>query len=630
MRVPLILFTVAFTSSLAAQTRLVLPDNHYLMENATQLANAGSTTFWNTTGGRFQILYEASHFTSVGVNGPVLVSKVLFRGEDGEPNLGGQVYSGVQVAIGSTSLTAATLSTTFATNVATATTTMSAPTTTTVTLLPSVGSTPNNYCIDIDVLALAYAHDPTGSLPNLLIDVTMPSAPSNAAPLALIPIQDTTASGAGIRGRGLYTATSGSATGTLSAAPPVVGLEILGSGGNAPATPARNERYGAACGGSPSTFYEHFQNGQAFDLTGLTLIPDNVTAPNFYTVLNTAPPFDATKVNATPNSVADDALVTHALGFTFPYPGGSTTTIKPCTNGFVWLDSAMTSASYIPTVAEILGTTSNFTARLFLYWNDLNAARNTPTNPNCGLHVLTDTSGGPGNQVCYVTWLETGLFRTVSGTGIGGHAICSFQCVLYEATGVVEFRYGQMPPFASQWTATANAFHTAVGFTRGRIGTVGSVDPQSRDLSIEAPFSTSIEGATGNIGQTVTTTPTIGGATYGGRLMTGQVATYGAVNVPVGTLIAAQLVDVGASRPGLQLPTITAPGCMLSTTTGALLWEVFAAPTATVTGLRTLTVPAGLIGVDLYAQFVGLNGVLVGGNLISASSNAMKQTIGLN
>ena len=578
-----------------------------------------------------QLAWSGRTARSGPVNSAAILSKIRFRGEDGEPNLGGQVYGNVQISVGSTSLTAATLTNTFATNLAAATTTMSTPATTNVTVAPSVGSTPNNYCIDLDVLALAYAHDPTGTRPNLLIDIVMPTAPSNALPLALIPIQDTVASGAGIRGRGLYTAAVASATGTASVAPPVVGLEFFGPGGYAQGTPARNERYGAACGGSPSTFYEHFQNGQASDLTGLTLVPDNAAAPNFYVVNNGSLPFDATKINATPNSTADDALVTHPLGFTFNYPGGSTTTIKPCTNGFVWLDSAMTNATYLGTVADVLGTTTNYTARLFAFWHDLNPARNTATNPNCGLHVQTDTTGGPGNAVCYVTWFDTALYRVVTAAGAGGHSVIRFQAVLYEATGVVEFRYAQMPQFVGHWTTAVGTLHGVVGFTRGRIGgAVGSVDPQSRDLSLETPFVTRIEGATGNIGQTVATTPVVGNPVYGGRLFTGQTAIYGAVNVPAGTIIGAQLLDVGASRPGLQLPTITAPGCMLSTSTGALLWEVNVLPGATVTGTVPLVVPSGLVGVDLYSQYVVLGGLFGGPDLISAASNGMKQTIGLN
>lgn len=620
-------------STLVGQQQLVLPDNHYLMESATQLGCTGSTTYWTaTTGNRFQILYEASHFTGkAGVSGPILLSKIRFRGEDGEPNLGGQVYTGAVISLGSTSLNATTMTNTFATNLLAATTTMSAPITANVTVAPSIGSVPNNHCIELDVLAAGFVFDPLSTQPNLLIDITLPTAPSNAAPLALIPMQDTVATGAGVRGRGLTSTNVASATGTLSATPPVVGVEFFGAGGFANPVAARNERYGAGCGGAASTFYETFQNGQEFDLQGLTLTPDNTAAPNYYIVTYGAQPLDATRINAAANSTGDDALVTHQLGFTFAYPGGTTTTIKPCTNGFLWLSGTPTGAPYTPIVADFLGTaiTTNL-ARFCLYWTDLNGLRNTPVQPLAGLHVQNDTTGGPGNTVCYVTWYDTGLFRTVSGTGIGGHAMLRFQCVLYEATGVVEFRYGAMPPFVAHWSTTANCHGALVGFTRGRIGTVGSVDPQSRDLSLETPFLTAVEGTTGHMGQTCSTTPDAGGAAYGGRLFGGQTATYGAVNVPPGSLLAVQLFDVVPARPGLQLPTLTAPGCMLSVSAGAYLWELFLTPGSTITGSVPVTFPHGLEGIDLYSQVVVLGGLFGGPDLISVSSNALKQTIGLD
>jgi hypothetical protein len=619
-------------SALAAQQQLVLPDNHYLMESATQLGCTGSTAYWTaTTGSRFQILYEASHFTGkAGVTGPIVLSKIRFRGEDGEPNLGGQVYANAIISVGSTSLTAATMTNTYATNVAAATSTMSAPITTNVTVAPSLGSVPNNYCIEIDVLTQAVVFDPLSTQPNLLIDVTLPTAPSNAAPLALIPIQDTVATGAGVRGRGLTSSNPAAVTGALSATPPVVGLEFLGAGGFANPTPARNERYGAGCGGAASSFYETFQNGQAFDLVGLTLTPDNPTAPSFYIVSNGAQPFDATKINATANSSTDDALVTHQLGFTFAYPGGTTTTIKPSTNGFVWLSATPTGSPFTTLTADFLGSTTTNLARFCLYWTDLNGLRNTPVQPLAGLHVLTDTSGGAGNAVCYVTWFDTGLFRTVSGTGVGGHALLRFQCVLHEATGVVEFRYWSMPPFVASSSTTANTHGVLVGFSRGRIGTAPSVDPQSRDLSLETPLVTAIEGTAGNMGQTCTTTPDAGGASYGGRIFGGQTATYGAVNVPAGSLLAAQLFDVVPVRPGVQLPGIVAPGCMLSVSAGAYLWELFLTPGSTITGTVPVTFPHGLEGIDLYSQVVVLGGLFGGPDLITASSSALKQTIGLD
>ncbi len=639
-----LLAAAAVAGALAAQSNLMLPDNHHLGENPSQLGNVGTTSWWRTTDGHFQILYEASNFTGVnGVSGPIVITKLRFRGEDGEFNLGGQVYAGVQVSVGSTTLTASNLNPAFATNLAPAApdaTTMGPVGTTNVTLAPSVGSIPNNWNIEIDLNAIgaSFVYDPTSAQPNLLMDVVMPTAPSNAAPLALIAMQNTTGGIPVTRGAGV-TALSTAATGTYSTIQLVAGIEFLGAGGFANPVAARNEFYGAACGGQPASFYQAFVNGQNFDLgAGLTMTPDNTAAPNFYTVTSGAPAVDFTQTNPAADVIADDGTISFALGYTFNYPGGSTSTIVPSSNGFVWLDGAQTDSGFAAVVSRLLGDPVSATtaplysgARLALLWHDLNMQRNIAINPIAGLHVKNDTSGGAGNTVTYVTWWDVGEFNTVSGTGVAGHTVWNFQCVLHEATGVVEFRYGSVPQYATASTVTVGCNSVIVGFSPGRIGGalgVNSVDPQSRDLSVEVPFVTSIEGSLGNIGQTATASPFGGGSQYSGRLFPGQTVSWNATNVAPGTILGAQLLDLSASRPGLQVPTITAPGCMLSTSTGALLWEVFVLPSGNVTGTVPLTIPGGLDGTDLYAQFIALDGLFGGPDLISASSNALKHTIG--
>jgi hypothetical protein len=644
----LVLSLAALCGGLVAQAQqLTLPDNHYLSENPTQLGNVGSTVWWRAAGpSRFQIVYDGSHFTgNSGVTGPITLTKIKFRGEDAEANLGGQVYSGVTVQVGSTSLAAGGLSTTFATNLAPLapnTTTMSAAGTTTVTVAPSLGTLPNNWNIELDLVAMGIAtqFNPLGSEPNLILDINIPSAPSNLPPLGLIAMQNTTGTLAQIRGQGVTATTAGAATGTLSAIPLVVGVEFLGSGGYTNVVPASNEAYGGACGGNAVSFYQGFVNGQPFDLgAGLTLIPDNSAAPTFYTVAPGAPAPDLSKVNASPNSILDDGVVNFPLGFSFPFPGGATTTIVPSTNGFVWLDGAMTDNAFAAVPSRLLGdpvpgTTAPLYSggRLAILWSDLNMQRNVGLTPTAGLHIQVDTAGGAGNNVCYVTWLDVAPFNVVGGTGVNGHARFTFQMVLFES-GLVQYRYGSTPTFAGASTTTPGCYAAMVGFSPGRIGGlagVNSADPQNRDLSLEAPFNTRPEGGVGNIGQVALTTPNTGGVQYGGRLYPGQTATWNATNVPAGTLLGAQLIDLVSSRPGLQLPTITAPGCMLSTSTNAVIWEIFVLPAATAVGTVPLAIPTGLSGTALHAQFVTLGGLFGAPDLITSSSNAIRQVIGLN
>lgn len=616
-------YTIALTGCERPRKQVVAPDSHHLAETPAVTLGGGSANWWRNGGGRFQVLYESSHFTNAGYAGGWL-DKLLFRGEDGEPNAGGQSWAGVTVRLATTPLTPATLGADFAANLATATSSSALGTIPTVTVRRSAGSFPNNYNIEIDLFAAfnGYNYNPANG--NLLIDVTMPTAAvATATSGAVMAIQDTAGAAATIRGSGVTTATATATTGALSSTPPVIGFGVDSpSGGAAPVIPATNETFGGACGGSPSSFYQSFRNGQAFDLDGLTLTPNNVGTPAFYVVTAGAGTFDATKVNVAPNSVGDDSVVSHPLGFTLNFPGGSTTAIAPCTNGYVWLNGTSTTGDFSPTVAEFLGSVTSSVARLAPYWADLFAGRNTAINAIAGMHVLTDTSGGPGNAVAYVTWLDVGVFNSVGGAGIAGHASYDFQVAIFEATGVIEFRYGDMPSHAQSSDVAI------VGFSRGRIAGIPSVDPQSRDLSVEAPFTTSVEGASGNIGQLVKATPDVGGATYGGRAYAGQTLTFDAVGVPAGAAIGVQLIDIAQNTPGVFVPTITAPGCVLSTTLNPTLFQVSLFPPATVVGTAPLAIPAGIDGFQLVAQYAVLDGLFGGPNLVTSASNAVRVTVG--
>ena len=634
---------VAMLATATSAQTLVLPDNHNFMESPNYSTNTGDANQWSgTSAKRFQVLYEASHFTGkAGIPpGGVLITRVKFRGEDGETNSGGQVFSGVTIEVGSTSLSSAAMTTTFATNRAAATTTMGAlGTVPTFVVPPSVGSCPNNYIIDIDLVAIGaqFVFDPHGPQPNLLIDITVPTAPVQISPQSMIPIQDTVAHGAGIRGRSVYTSTPASATGTSDTTPPVVGIEFAGSGGWPTELPARAEFVGGGCGGAHSTIYQAFSQDQAFDLgAGLTFIPDTYPTPNNYTVILGAPPIDLTQLNAAANTTALDSLVTHPLGFTTPfgYPGGSTTTIKPGTNGYIWLDAAMTDgAQYNPTKLKLLGNTSSlpYRARFLPFWTDCDPDNNLATNPLAGLHVKTvpETSPGAGDAVCYATWLDVGLFRT---PGLAGHASSTYQVVFHEQTGIVEFRYGAMMPFFStMWTTSQEAVF--IGFTRGRIGTVNSLDPQSRDLSHELPFTTSIEGTASNVSLTGYATPVAGSVYQTARMFGGQAMTWNIDNIPAGTVIAWTLLDVGISQPGLPLGLLgfSPPGCILNVSPNPIMlpFEQFFLPASSVTGSTTLVVPHGWEGITISAQAVGID-VFGGPHLIPWTSNTIRYTVGLD
>lgn len=619
-------------SALHAQ-QLVLPDFQHLCESATQLGNAGTTAYWRTSGGRFQILYEASHFTGkAGVGGPIWIDKLMFRGEDGEPNLGTQQWNDVRVELGITSLsaTAGTFGATFATNRLPATTIMGPLTTiATVTAQPSDGSTPNNYNIVINLAAAlaSFNYNPLNpTMPNLLIDISMPTPatlPGNSGDV--MAMQDASGPAVTVRGRGLSSAVWNAASGTLGA-PLVVGIEFSGApGGFNPPVPARNEFYGAACGGEPLSFYQSFLNGQPFDLGGkcLKLSPDSANLPTYYDVDwgTTAFSLPLTRV-----STADDALVTVALPWNVKYPGGpvgGTGTIKACTNGYIWLDPTRVAADTTPTVGKLLGGASS-TSRLAPCWYDFHCGRNLVTHPTSGLYV--DITGLAGNRICTITWLDVGVFNSTT-TG-SGHAVHRMQCNIYEATHAVEFIYGAgslMPLYCSNGTTLNPSNPAIVGFSVGSLNAPSSFDPRSRDLSHEMPFRTYPE-ASGNIGLTATATvgDTGGGLAYSGRAFGGQTLQWTASGIPLPQSPGIWLFSLSAIRPGFPFQgflTPTQPECMLSVAPDLVAYVSF--PAAGTDVSPPLAFPHGWEGVDFYVQYVSMAPSWL-------ASNALKHTIGLD
>jgi hypothetical protein len=607
MKLPLFLSALAISATALSAQTLVLPDNHNFMEASTYGTNAGDANCWSgTSAKRFQIIYEASHFLGkAGVLGPILITNIKFRGEDGESNLGGQDYSGpgaLIVQLGQTSLTSATMVTTFggptgglptvSSNRDPAVTPILGPTgIASVLVAPSAGSSPNNYCINIDLMAAgaAFLYDPT--LGNLLIDVTAPLAPvstlalSGAPGSSMIPIQDTTAHGAGIRGKAVWTSTPASASGTADTTPPVVGIVFIGPGGEATEVPAKAEYIGGGCGGAHSTFYQAFTQDQAFDVTGITMIPDVYPAPTKYTVLPTSAPIDLSKLNAVANTTGDDTVLTTPTGFLvtpFAIPGSTTASLAVCANG--WVGTVVGGAygtTYLPTQSNFLGTGTASPPRFMPYFTDLNGQRNTGGDVQAGLHTFAvpETFFGAGDAKLYITWYKMGSFRVPTGSAtVYNHASWTFQMVIHENTGVVEYRYGAMQPFNSTlWTPTlVNA--AVVGFSLGRIGATPSLDPQSRDLSNELtyfpsglPYMTSVEGVTSNVSlRGVVTTGIPGSATQTGRMFGGQALKWDVDNLPPAPLTPGfHLVLVGLSfgilQPGVDLGSFaySNPGCIV-------------------------------------------------------------------
>jgi hypothetical protein len=145
-----------------------------------------------------------------------------------------------------------------------------------------------------------------------------------------------------------------------------------------------------------------------------------------------------------------------ALPFTFNFPGGSTTSITLCSNGYVWLDPAQTIADLSGTSAELL----SLAPRMALVWNDLNPTYTDPiTTLRLGsIHFEVDPVSG--DAIC--TWLNVPQFGTSAAPLLN-----TFQLAL-RANGSFEYRF--------QNITTTNIVVT--GFSEG----IGANDPGGSDL----------------------------------------------------------------------------------------------------------------------------------------------------
>ncbi|MEZ6038244.1 MAG: hypothetical protein R3F29_12240 [Planctomycetota bacterium] len=613
-------YIIALQGAGFVQERVVVPADRAFGDNGEQLHAPGTTAFFSTSPRRFQLLYNGSHFLDAGVNGPITIRRLLFRAEDGERNTDASAWTNVTVRLGRTSLWPGGMSSLFNYNLQLANGTILGPQGAgTVKLQPARGSFPNTYNVEIDLEAMGatFTYDPAGLEPNLLVDVTLPIGLSTPSGGVMVAMQDAEiVNGAGMAVTGSVGSTSGA-----FASPLVMAVEYTGgSGENRNPVAARNERIGAGSGGAASSFYQAFANGQAFDMTGLRLVLS--ANGQTYDVQANSTAVDLSKLGAAPVSNGDDAVVNVPLGFWFAFPGGGTFDLDVSTNGFIWLTGSNPPSDYVPSVAGLLGTTTTANARLAPCWHDFHCGRNAAGNPDSGLHVFTDTSGGFGHAVLYVTWYEVGEFNQVAAGGLNAYTM---QCVLHEDSGDVEFRYGQMPRFCTSTSNAGDALGAIIGFSRGRWSSVASVDPGSRDLSLELPFSTAVEGSANMRLRAVAAGPA---TNYGARLFPGNVVHWEVDNVPAGALLGVQLIDFAALRPGLQLPGITAPATMLSTTTGAVLYELDLLPSSTQVGGNQLVVPAGFDGAELYAQYVVLDGLFGAPSLITSASDTLRHTIG--
>jgi hypothetical protein len=607
----ILLLTTTATVLVAATTaqELLVPMRMAFRASAEATTSSSTTTIQRTSAYRTQLMYDNSHFLNQGVTGPIVIDRLRFRPEDGEISAGGQVWANVTVQLSDTpaAITPASMSTTFANNVGP---NIGATQTFSITAGPASGTVPNDYTVDIPLTTAAFTYDPT-TMGRLLISFSSVGAPTPTTGIAPMACSSTVATHLA---RALSTASATGATGTLYAGVPVCRIGFTGTGGGT-VLPALTRSLGCPCTSTGASFYEWFNIGQAFDLAqrSILLTPEATTAPNGYSVTFGAVAPDFSRIG-TLASTADDALVTVNLPFTAHFPGGSTTTLKVSTNGFVWLSGTPTATDNTPSATELLGGgTSNYPARLAPFWFNLHPGRNTATHALSGLYTNVDTSGGLGNVVVYLTWRDVGVSNSPA---VGGQSVNTFQVVLRESTMSVEYRYGAMD--------AGQGGSLLVGFSRGsRSSNNNAADPGSRDLSGTGPFT--IGGPEAGLPMVLSANnPSVAGSN---RAIHGTNVDLAVANVPASDNFGFFMFDFNWLPTSVPNPFLAA-GC-LQTIASPQLWAIaFGWPSGgTATSPIPFAVPQGFAGVHVCFQFASWN---LSGSLSSVhTSNAVRCTIGM-
>ncbi len=283
-------------------------------------------------------------------------------------------------------------------------------------------------------------------------------------------------------------------------------LDTLGNSGFASAT-----SFGQGCVDQHESFEQTFSAG-TFDLAGNALFANGIvltpTAMGYTVSAGTNAWFNPTSSDL---ALADDGVSsTLGLPFTFTHPGGSTSQIRMCSNGYVWLDGSSTVADYTPTVAELVGQA----ARLAPFWTDL--------NPTTGGSTHYDVSGG----VAYLTWLGVPEYQSIGSNDV--------QCALF-SNGTVEFR----------WRSAANTAHDAiVGYSPGN----GASTPPDSDISASMPFVTG---------------PDIAPLTLSAvnRPVLGTTQNMTVANIPAGSVAGSVFLGLTQYPQGIDLSVLGMPAC---------------------------------------------------------------------
>jgi hypothetical protein len=317
-------------------------------------------------------------------------------------------------------------------------------------------------------------------------------------------------------------ASSGGAPGTAICCNPrvfngAIHYTVSGSG-----TVATRTSFGAGCGTKAASFYEHFLTTPSIDLSNTAF--QMLNTGSGYVVLPSTTAFVPPSGTATNLNLGDDTTAVVNLSAPFPYPGGTTSLLEVCSNGFVSVASG-NGTSYQPAPAGLL-------ARPHASWNVWHDFICNATG-----NVFVEEVGG----IVIITW--NGVIGYVGQSA--GTVTSTFQLQFHLASGNVDFVFGSMDTISvSTWTGGDGWL---VGYSPNGV----SRDPGSVDLSAVLPATIALGGADLN--------PLA--MTSSNRPLAGTNITWDISNIPAGAPFGAILLGFTQFNPGIDLTSIGMEGC---------------------------------------------------------------------
>jgi len=579
--------------SAALTAQLVTPPGFASLEG-----NTSNTYPWARAQGliRIQFLIDSSNFTGQGVGSAVLLQGCRFRA-NASTTLAytGGTYNNVVIDMSTAPVDHLLASTTFAANhganlqnVLTGSVVVGNTTTVPTT------ATPSQWYIDIN-FTTPFAYDPAAG--DLCLDISFPAnsyAPAGASttPSSSDFVTGTIAPNVAL-GTRVYSITAAAATGTVGLNyAPVVDWKIAGYAGAEP--------YGQGCYNFKTSLYEYFTTlsaptdlGNPAGTNAVTFLPNG--SGGYVSVPGTGAWYTPTSADL---ALTDDSLSPAiTLPFTFPFAGGSTSSIKVCSNGFVWLDGVQTSTDLSATVAELLG----LAPRIACFWRDLNPVTIDPATAARYGQITAETDVATGDFV--VTWNRIPDYST-GGTSATPVRLNTFQLVL-KSSGAFEMRYQD----CQGWPGSATSGVLA-GFSEGN----GANNPGPVD------FSTFFSTAIANTGARLAPLSLAASA----RPVLGTTPSLQVGNIGANTFLGAMILSFTQNNPGIDLAPFGAGGCFQYV--GFDITNAFF-PTGGTASLP-LAVPnqPNLNGVQFYAQSFAFT---PGYNLLGAvTSNGLGLRIG--